>query len=117
MPASELEKTLLFQVHNCHIPVPETEWKAVAGRKFRWDLAWPEFHLLVEIQGGTWGKGAHSTGSGLHRDYEKLNLATLAGFQCFMFDSDMVKSGQAINTIKDFFSLYAERHSTESPES
>ena len=31
-------------------------------------------------------KGAHSTGQGIRRDYEKCNLATLAGWRVLSFD-------------------------------
>ena len=60
------------------------------GRKFRWDFCWKSARLLVEINGGTFTKGAHSTGTGLRRDYEKNNLAQLAGWRCLMFDGEMV---------------------------
>lgn len=79
----------------------EVEYVALPERKFRWDLAWPSHRLLVEIQGGIWGKGGHSTGDGITRDCLKNNLAVLAGFRCLMVTAEHIKSGQALKWIQE----------------
>jgi very-short-patch-repair endonuclease len=96
---SELEDKLLFQITACGLPEPVREYKAIPQRRFRWDFAWPAQKLLVEVNGGTWGKGGHSTGTGIARDYEKNNLANLAGYRCLIFTGAMVESGEAVDTI------------------
>jgi hypothetical protein len=99
---SKLEDLLLFQIRAMGLPEPEREYRAIKGRKFRFDFAWTEPHhrLLVEVQGGTYTKGAHSTGAGIARDYEKANLACLAGWRCLSFDGKAVKSGEAVEVIR-----------------
>lgn len=99
MNTSQLEFLLASQIMALELPVPETEFRAVPTRKFRWDFAWPEHKLLVEVNGGTWGKGGHSTGTGIARDYEKNNLANLAGYRCLIFTGAMVESGEAVDMI------------------
>lgn len=99
MADSKLEDTLAFWIGLSSLPEPVREFKAIPSRKFRWDFAWPEQKLLVEVNGGTWGKGGHSTGSGIARDYEKLNLANLAGWRCLIFTAAMVESGEAVGMI------------------
>lgn len=99
MANSDLEVTLLFHIKANGLPEPVREFKAIPTRRFRWDFAWPAQKLLVEVNGGTWGKGGHSTGTGIARDYEKLNLANLAGYRCLIFTGEMIKSGEAVGMI------------------
>lgn len=64
------------------LPEPEFEYAIIPERKYRWDIAWPKFYKIwIEVQGGVWNGGAHARGKGLCRDYEKHNLATLAGWR------------------------------------
>ena len=72
------------------------EYQAIPGRKFRFDFAFLKERLLVEINGGTYSRGAHARPLGIKRDYEKGNLAVQFGWRVLQFDADMVKSGQAL---------------------
>ena len=100
MSESSLEAELAMQIKALDLPEPIREYQAIKGRKFRWDFAWLERKLLVEVNGGTYTQGAHSTGRGIARDYEKANLATLDGWRVLMFDGKAVKSGEAVETIR-----------------
>ena len=66
MSKSDLEDTLAFQLDALGLTGYVREYQAIKGRKFRFDFAWldPEHRLLVEVNGGTFTKGAHSTGQG-----------------------------------------------------
>jgi very-short-patch-repair endonuclease len=99
---SKLEDLLLFQIRAMGLPEPEREYRAIKGRMFRFDFAWtePNHKLLVEVNGGTYTQGAHSTGQGIARDYEKANLAQLAGWRVLTFDCKAVKSGEAVEVIR-----------------
>lgn len=101
MSASELEDIFAAQLDAVGLDGYVREYQAIPGRKFRFDFAWEKERLLVEINGGTYTVGAHSTGTGLARDYEKLNLAQLAGWRCLQFDGRAVKSGEAAKTIQE----------------
>ena len=100
MSKSALEAELALQIRALDLPEPVREYQAITGRKFRFDFAWLEHRLLVEVNGGTYTKGAHSTGRGIARDYEKANLATLDGWRVLMFDGKAVKSGVAVEVIR-----------------
>jgi very-short-patch-repair endonuclease len=97
---SDLEDTLAFQLDALGLTGYVREYQAIKGRKFRFDFAWLEHRLLVEVNGGTYTKGAHSTGQGIARDYEKANLATLDGWRVLMFDGKAVESGEAVEVIR-----------------
>ena len=104
---SGLEDTLAFQIRAAGLPAPEREFAVVPGRRFRFDFAWPEFQLLLEVQGGTWGKGAHSSGVGIARDCEKANLAVIEGWNTFHVTSEQIKAGKAIYWLQAYFKAYS----------
>lgn len=94
-----LEEMFALQCEQAGFPAPLREYAAVPGRRFRWDFAWPDQRVLVEINGGTYAHMGHSTGTGIARDYEKSNLAVLAGWKAFAFDRRMVEAGTALELI------------------
>ena len=104
--SSGLEMLLAFQIRAKGRPKPQTEFLAIPGRKYRFDFAWVPQRLLVEVQGGVWGKhgkggaSAHSGGVAANRDAEKLNLAVLAGWRVLHVTGDQIASGEAIRWIE-----------------
>ena len=100
MSASQLEAELALQIKALGLPEPIREYQAIKGRKFRFDFAWLEQRLLVEVNGGTYTQGAHSTGRGIARDYEKANLAVLQGWRVLTFDGKSVKDGTAVVVVR-----------------
>src|SRR5690606_23813772 len=71
--------------------VPESEFEFFPDRKFRFDFAWPEYLVAVELQGATWVKSGHTSGRGVQRDCEKANLAVLQGWRVLHFTGDDLK--------------------------
>ncbi len=105
---SDLERALAFQIRAKGLPKPMTEFQAIPGRKYRWDFAWPLpgwSALLVEVQGGIWKPGGHSTGKGITRDCEKANLAVLAGWRVLHVTREHIESGQALKWITEALHL------------
>ena len=96
MSASELEDIFAAQLDSAGLTGYVREYQAIPGRRFRFDFAWKKERLLVEINGGTYSRGAHARPLGIKRDYEKGNLAVQFGWKVLQFDADMVKSGQAL---------------------
>jgi len=94
-----LEEMFALQCEQAGLPTPVREYSAIPGRRYRWDFAWPEARVLVEINGGTYAHMGHSTGTGIARDYEKSNLAVLAGWKVFAFDRRMVEGGAALAVV------------------
>lgn len=50
-------------------------------RKWRFDFAWGEPRVAVEVQGGIWTKGRHTRGAALLKEWEKLNTAAALGWR------------------------------------
>lgn len=89
---------LLVEAHG--LPLPQTEYVFAPPRKFRADYCWPEAKVIVERNGGIWKKGGHSSGGGILRDYEKSNLAQLAGYKYLQFTPRELESGSVLPTLK-----------------
>ena len=94
------EETFALQCQECAqfytIDKPEREFKFCSCRRWRFDFAWPCSKLAVEIEGGTWSGGRHTTGAGYAKDLEKYNCATLLGWRVLRFTTAMVLSGESI---------------------
>lgn len=71
-----------------------TEKKAMGWVKkrvpFRGDFLWPEAQVVVEVQGATWTKGGHSTGTGIQRDAIKALTAAAGGWVVVPLTAQMV---------------------------
>lgn len=63
------------------------EYKFHPTRKFRFDFAWVEGKVAIEVDGGIWrgAAGGHTSGTGKMRDMEKDMLAQLDGWQVYRF--------------------------------
>ena len=60
-------------------PDPATELLFHPKRKWRFDYAWEEQKLALEVHGGIHSGGRHTRGRGCVEDRAKMNEATLLG--------------------------------------
>lgn len=78
--SSALESRFLYQWELLKGPPLDREYKAVPGRKYRFDFAYEPAKLLIEIHGGIWSGGRHTRGAGFAADRIKMNLALELGW-------------------------------------
>jgi len=86
-------------------PVPGQRGKPPKPRQWRFDFAWPEYRLAVEIEGLVVRRiggqlivtGRHASVKGFKDDCEKYAAAALLGWTVLRFEQSQVKSGYAIN--------------------
>ena len=97
---SPLEDLFAMQLDAAGLGGYVREFRAIPGRKFRFDFAFLRERLLVEINGGTYNGGAHGRGVGINRDYEKGNLAVVNNWRVLSFDTKQVKSGAALEVVE-----------------
>lgn len=71
------------------LPPPVRQFKFHPHRKWRFDFAFPDADVLlaVEISGGTWRKGGHTSPLGITKDYEKLRAAQRLGWRVLPYSS------------------------------
>ena len=77
--------------------------------KHRADFYLPEYHLLVEVEGGTKGKSRHTTHKGYSADLEKYNMAQILGFSRLAFTTEQVNQGAALHMIEMFIVAFNAR--------
>jgi len=79
---------------------PEREVVFCPGRKWRFDFAFPEYKVAIEVEGGTsFGKSYHSRGDGFEKDCRKYNTAARLGWIVLRYSTAMVRSGEAIKEV------------------
>lgn len=86
------------------VPVREHEFAAAVGRKWRFDFAWPELWVAVEIEGlrkifignVPYAIGRHCTFSGFAEDCVKYAHAAILGWSVLRFNQALVKDGMAL---------------------
>jgi very-short-patch-repair endonuclease len=93
-PASVGEEAFLLHCRAERI-APAQEFRFHPERKWRFDFAFEEIKLAVEVE----GFGRHQTFAGYSRDCEKYNAATLLGWKVLRYTTGMVLSGEAISDV------------------
>ena len=101
MSKSHLEATAQRMIEVLGLPEPETEFKFHDKRKWRFDFAWPEYQIFLEVEGGTWTQGRHNRGSGYQKDAEKYNEASRLGWLKFVVTTSSVNKDQVYLQILD----------------
>lgn len=66
-------------------PDPVPEFRFHPTRKWRFDFAFPEHGIAVELEGGTFSQGRHTSGIGHHLDCDKYNQAAALDWSVFRF--------------------------------
>lgn len=89
-----------FQCGIVGLPAPVLEYRFHPTRKWRFDLAWPQQLLAVEIDGGVFSGGRHSRGAGYRADCEKFAEAAILGWRVIRVLPEHVKKGQALAWIE-----------------
>lgn len=79
----------------------EREQTLIPKRRFRFDFLITGSDLVIEVEGGTWSGGRHTSGVGFRSDCVKYNLALELGYRVLRYTTDMVTKGEAIAQILD----------------
>lgn len=104
MKKSQLER--LFAIHmeelteRHGIELPKEEHHFHPTRRWRFDFAWPQRKVAVEIEGGVWTRGRHTRGAGFIADCEKYNEAARLGWRVFRMPGPWVEGGRAARYMK-----------------
>ena len=76
------------------------EYRFHPTRKWRFDYAIPEHKIALEVEGGVWTRGRHTSPKGFLNDIEKYNTATLMGWRVFRTTPDDLYKSATINLVK-----------------
>ena len=76
------------------------EFKFHSVRKWRFDYAVPEHKIALEVEGGVWTGGRHTSPKGFLGDIEKYNTATLMGWRVFRTTPDDLYKKKTLDLMK-----------------
>lgn len=77
-----------------------TQYCFHATRKWRFDFAWPQRKVALEVDGGVHTGGRHTRGAGFTEDCEKVNAAVILGWRVLRVTGEHVKGGEAIQWVE-----------------
>ncbi len=96
----KVEDRLLLQLKAWRLPTPEREVRFHPTRLWRFDLAWREFKLAVEVDGITHGQaGRHQQAHGFENDRAKDLAARELGWDLIHVTPRQVLAGEAVQAI------------------
>ena len=95
-----MKLTLPTQCAAAGLPAATTEYRFHPVRLWRFDFAWPDRLIALEVDGGGWVNGRHSRGAGIEKDCEKFNTACALGWRVLRVTPAMVRDGRALAAIE-----------------
>lgn len=110
---SRLEAMIALQIKALHIQPAKREYKFHKVRRWRFDFAWPDLMIALEVEGGTRSGGRHTRHAGFENDCEKYNSAAIEGWSVLRATADMVKDGRAIGFVVEAISAANDRRKQE----
>ena len=90
--ARDLEHIFAKQLMVLELPPPQREFKFMPNRDFRFDYAWPDKKLAVEVNGMV-----HRIKERFLSDVEKLAMAQIHGWRVLAVAGPDVRSGRAVS--------------------
>lgn len=95
-----LHKAFVAVLNQSGVPEPVREYRFAPPRRWRFDYAYPLFHVAIEIEGGVWTRGRHTRPAGFLKDMEKYNHAALDEWCVLRFTPDSLLSPESIRMIR-----------------
>lgn len=80
--------------------MPLSEHRFHVTRRWRFDYAWPEHQLALEVEGGVWVGGRHTSGAGFVKDMEKYNEAACMGWRIIRCQPRQLCTMQTVETLR-----------------
>jgi len=107
---SELEGFMMTQLRGARLDNGlKRQYRFHPPRKWMFDFAWPKHKIALEVEGGTWTGGRHTSGKGFMNDCEKYNHATIMGWKVlrvvtnWIVDSKGNFKGEALSYVEWLF--------------
>lgn len=128
MSTSSVEARLATHIRACGLPEPQREYVAFPPRRYRFDFAWPDQKIAVEVDGGIRARtcrtcrgtglgsaqrgrcpscygsgvaaGKHTRKKGIEADCEKALLAFEDGWRVLRVTPQLVLDGRAVRALE-----------------
>jgi len=94
------------------LPMPIKEYRFHPRRRWRFDYAWPEYMVAIEIEGGAWTYGRHNRAKGFINDMEKYNEAVLLGWRVLRYTPKQIREGKWVDNLEKLVYSYSHEQRT-----
>ena len=74
---------------------------------WRFDFAWPDVGLAVEVEGGAMVSGGHNRGLGFTKDLKKYHHAARLGWFVYRCDAHLIHAGLAVMFVRSYLDRQA----------
>lgn len=103
----EWEFENVLRAANPPLPPHVRQYRFALPRQYRFDVAWPDLMIAIELDGGTWSGGSHVRGQGYEDGCEKANAAVLRGWRLLRFTTAMVGDNRALATVEELLAEFS----------
>jgi len=94
---------LLLALTGAGLPLPAPEYRFHATRRWRFDFAWIEERVALEIDGGTYqANSAHRSVKDSLKDMDKFNAATALGWRVIHARPEQVPGAAGVDLTGDW---------------
>jgi hypothetical protein len=97
------ESTEFFTRHG--LPAPVLEHRFHPTRLWRFDYAWPAHRVALEVEGGRFTGGRHTSAEGFHKDLEKYNAAACLGWRVLRITPRAVGTLVPVSLVREALSV------------
>lgn len=84
-----------------HGLLPTPEHRFDPSRRWRFDFAFPDVRIALEVEGGVFTNGRHTRGLGFLKDMEKYNRAAVLGWRVLRTTPSDLCMQETIDMVKD----------------
>lgn len=97
-----IDSLVIAQAKEAYLKTPVAELMFAKPRKWRFDYAFLDWKIALEIDGGLFlkGGGRHNRGASMLKDYEKLNTAACMGWKVIHLTPQQVRRGELTRWLK-----------------
>jgi hypothetical protein len=99
------DTNIVIKFYNAHGLFPTAEHRFDPERRWRFDYAWPDALVALEVEGGVFTGGRHTRGAGFLKDIEKYNRAAVLGWRVLRTTPKELCMGETIEMIKAAMNL------------
>jgi hypothetical protein len=89
------------------LPEPEPEYRFCAGRRWRFDWAWPGHRVALEVEGAVYARGRHVRGKGYTADCRKYSKAAALGWRVLRCTTEMMRRGEWLELLREALACQA----------
>ena len=83
------------------LPIPVPEFQFHPKRKWKFDYAWEDYKIALEVEGGIFSGGRHTRPKGFIGDMEKYNSAAVLGWRIIRVQPKELETKKTIDLLRE----------------